>query len=67
MFTCAARPIRTLMRMVKPKLAPYWAVKTAVWVRKPGPMADVAMSEAAPRRTLPRFRARDFTSRIDEW
>ena len=38
-------------RMAKAKLAPYCAVNTVVWVRKPGPMAEVAMMKAAPRRT----------------
>ena len=37
----------TLTRMAKPKLAPSVAVKTTVWVRNPGPMAEVAMRNAA--------------------
>lgn len=37
--------------MTKIKGAPYWAVKAEVWVRKPGPMARVAIRAAAPKRT----------------
>jgi hypothetical protein len=33
--------------MMKPKLASNCRVKTAVCVRKPGPMADVAIKKAA--------------------
>jgi hypothetical protein len=33
--------------MTKPKLASKELVKTAVWVRKPGPIADVAIKNAA--------------------
>ncbi len=29
--------------MAKPNAAPNFTVKTAVWVRKPGPMAEVAI------------------------
>ena len=34
--------------MTKPKLAPREHVNTAVWVKKPGPMAEVAIRKAAP-------------------
>jgi hypothetical protein len=33
--------------MIKPKLANSVLVKTAVWVKKPGPIADVAIRNAA--------------------
>ncbi|MEY3178438.1 MAG: hypothetical protein RJB42_679, partial [Bacteroidota bacterium] len=35
------------IKMIKPKLANKVLVKTAVWVRKPGPIADVAIKNAA--------------------
>jgi hypothetical protein len=35
------------IKITKPKLASKLLVKTAVWVRKPGPMADVAIRKAA--------------------
>ena len=35
-------------RITKPKLDPREFVNTAVWVRKPGPMAEVAIRNAAP-------------------
>ena len=34
--------------MAKAKSARSRSVKTVVWVRKPGPMAEVAMRNAAP-------------------
>jgi hypothetical protein len=36
------------IRITNPKLAANWLVKTAVWVKKPGPIADVAIKKAAP-------------------
>jgi len=35
------------IKITNPKLASKLLVKTAVWVRKPGPMADVAIRKAA--------------------
>ena len=35
-------------RIANAKLARNLSVKTVVWVRKPGPMADVAIRKAAP-------------------
>ncbi len=35
------------IRITKPKLASKLLVKTAVWVRNPGPIAEVAMRKAA--------------------
>ena len=35
-------------RITKPKLAPNYPVKVEVCVRKPGPIADVAIRKAAP-------------------
>ncbi|GAA3404009.1 hypothetical protein GCM10011577_25450 [Pseudarthrobacter polychromogenes] len=40
--------------MAKAKAAPIWAVKTVVWVMKPGPMALVAIRNMAPRRAVRR-------------
>src|SRR5687768_12131905 len=40
----------TEIRIAKAKLAPRRSVKTAVWVRNPGPIADVAIRKAAPIR-----------------
>jgi hypothetical protein len=37
------------MRMMKPILAISSAVNFDVWVRNPGPMADVAIRKAAPK------------------
>jgi hypothetical protein len=37
--------------MIMIRGAPYWAVNFEVWVRKPGPMAEVAIKKAAPNRT----------------
>ena len=34
--------------IAKAKEAPIWTVKTEVWVKKPGPMAEVAMRNMAP-------------------
>ncbi|OPZ57409.1 MAG: hypothetical protein BWY88_01196 [Synergistetes bacterium ADurb.Bin520] len=36
--------------MAKAKAPFSFSVNTAVWVRNPGPMADVAMRNAAPKR-----------------
>jgi hypothetical protein len=41
----------TEMRITNPKLANSCPVKTVVCVRNPGPTADVAMRNAAPRMT----------------
>jgi hypothetical protein len=38
--------------MTKPKLAANCCVNTVVWVRKPGPIAEVAIKQAAPNNTL---------------
>jgi hypothetical protein len=35
------------IKITKPKLASKLLVKTAVWVRKPGPIAEVAIRKAA--------------------
>ncbi|GAB6952037.1 hypothetical protein JCM12107_10180 [Corynebacterium simulans] len=37
-----------LNKMAKAKAAPIWTVKTEVWVKKPGPMEEVAMRNMAP-------------------
>jgi hypothetical protein len=37
--------------MTKAKEARYCAVNLEVWVRKPGPMAEVAIKNAAPSKT----------------
>ena len=51
MVSWAARSQSTDTRIAKPKLAPRSRVNTTVWVRKPGPMAEVAMRKAAPSST----------------
>jgi hypothetical protein len=40
------------MRMTNPKLVKSSCVKADVWVRKPGPIAEVAIRKAAPSRVL---------------
>jgi hypothetical protein len=35
--------------ITKPKLAASCWVKTVVWVKNPGPMAEVAIKKAAPK------------------
>ena len=40
------------IRTTKPKLGPRLDVKVAVWVRNPGPIAEVAIRNAAPSITL---------------
>lgn len=46
-FHCTPMSISTEARMAKAMSAPWMPVKTAVWVRKPGPIADVAIRKAA--------------------
>ena len=36
------------IRITKPKLVNNWLVNKLVWVRKPGPIAEVAIRNAAP-------------------
>ncbi len=52
MFSWAAISTRMEIRMTNAKLAMSCSVKTVVCVRNPGPIADVAMRNAAPSRTL---------------
>ena len=47
-LSCTAMSTRIDRRMANAKAAPIWTVKTEVWVRKPGPMAEVAMRNMAP-------------------
>ena len=49
MLSCATAERMIDTRMTKPKLALYWPVNVAVCVRKPGPIADVAIRNAAPK------------------
>ncbi len=49
-FSCTAMSTMIETRIAKAKAAPNCAVKTVVWVMKPGPMALVAMRNIAPRR-----------------
>ncbi|BAB98400.1 hypothetical membrane protein [Corynebacterium glutamicum K051] len=51
-FSCTAMSMRIDTRIANAKAAPSWLVKTAVWVRNPGPMAEVAMRKMAPIRAL---------------
>lgn len=54
-FSCTTKSIRIDARMPKAKAAPMVAVKVAVWVMKPGPMAEVAIRKTAASRELRRF------------
>ena len=47
-----AMSMRIEMKMAKAKAAPIWAVKVAVCVMNPGPIAEVAMRKIAPRIAL---------------
>ncbi|MNT33106.1 hypothetical protein D3C72_1690180 [compost metagenome] len=46
-FSCTTKSMRMEARMPKANAAPSVAVKVAVWVRKPGPMAEVAIMKIA--------------------
>ena len=50
-FNCATKDIITEANITKANVAPISFVKTAVWVINPGPIADVAIKNAAPKRT----------------
>jgi hypothetical protein len=65
MFTCAPISKRMVMKITKPKLAPSCCVKTVVWVRKPGPIADVAIRKAAPRITDLFLGSKSFVCKIN--
>ena len=52
MLSWAPISISSETRMAKAKLARYFSVNSEVWVRKAGPMDDVAMMKMAPRSTL---------------
>jgi hypothetical protein len=47
-FICAPMSNKIEMTITNPKLESNCLVKTVVWVRKPGPIADVAIKKAAP-------------------
>jgi hypothetical protein len=47
MFSCTTKSMRMEARMPKAKAAPSFVVKVAVWVMKPGPMAEVAIRKIA--------------------
>jgi hypothetical protein len=47
-FNCAPMSNSIDNKITKPKLASSCCVKTVVWVRNPGPIADVAIKKAAP-------------------
>ena len=49
-FSWTAMSTRIETRIAKAKAAPSSAVKTVVWVMKPGPMALVAIRNMAPSR-----------------
>jgi len=51
MFIWAVISMTIASTMTRAKAAPCWAVKVDVWVRKPGPMAEVAIRKAAPKST----------------
>ena len=47
-LVCATASMMMTQAMTKAKEARYFAVNWDVWVKKPGPMAEVAMRKAAP-------------------
>src|SRR5206468_1134367 len=47
-FNWAQISIRIVIRITNPKLADNCSVNTVVWVRNPGPIAEVAIRKAAP-------------------
>ena len=51
-FICTAMSMMIETRIANPNAAASWLVNTAVWVRKPGPMAEVAIKKIAPIRML---------------
>ena len=51
-LSCTMMSIRIDTIIAKAKAAFSWSVKTVVWVRNPGPMAEVAIRKAAPISTL---------------
>ena len=51
-FNCAPRSSRIEIRITNPKLVKSSWVKTDVWVRNPGPIAEVAIRKAAPNIAL---------------
>ena len=52
MLNWTQRSMTTEISMIKPKLVVSCWVKTVVWVRNPGPTAEVAIKKAAPKRAL---------------
>lgn len=50
-LSCAIRSTSMEIRMAKPKLASSLDVNKAVEVKKPGPIAEVAIKNAAPINT----------------
>ena len=60
-FSCTAMSTRIETRIANANAAPSSAVKTVVWVMKPGPMALVAIRNIAPR-SAPRAPAPATTS-----
>ena len=51
-FIWTAMSTRIETRIAKANAAPSSAVKAVVWVMKPGPMAEVAIRNMAPRRAV---------------
>ncbi|MEQ3641673.1 MAG: hypothetical protein ABNH17_15785 [Paracoccus sp. (in: a-proteobacteria)] len=62
MFSWTTKSIRIEARIAKAKADPIRAVKVAVWVMKPGPMADVAIRKIAARRPPRRLAAATLRS-----
>ena len=48
MFSCAPISRSKEIKITKPKLVERSAVNFEVWVKKPGPIAEVAIKNAAP-------------------
>ena len=55
------------IKITKPKLASKLLVKTAVWVRKPGPIAEVAIRKAAAMMGVPENLLRDEKNLFILW
>ena len=63
-LSCVVTSRRMVHTITIAKIAPYCPVKVAVWVKNPGPMADVAIRNAAPKSAVILFEELFFFSDI---
>jgi hypothetical protein len=63
-FNCAPISSKTETIITNPKLVVRICVKEAVWVRKPGPMEELAMRNAAPKVALNKLNLNGFRCRL---